>query len=405
MRKIVYLSLFLLLIFSLFLFQPRLMRTQAEGDGCTELIVNGNMETGAGWHFPVTAVQGGYSADQFFSPARSARLGIVSGENKYAYSSMNQGVTIPAGAHLVLSWHAYPLSQPLDANDLQYVQVRDKNGRLHTIWSGKRNDAAWLTCSYDTSEYLDQAITLYFGVKNDGANGISAMYVDDVSLQVCSSPPTVLQGCQPVQTTPTPSPTPTSAPTLTPTPAFTPTPTATPTVTPTPAPTQPPCQQLIQNPDFDNGYDGWTQNLYLTASYRDETGEEHEGAWFGGAEYVDQYLFQDVTLPAGNPAARLNFLWAMDPADGMAAGDALTITLRSPDDAILATLLTLDQNSTPGRWQAAEFDLGPYIGQTMRFHAQARTNATTTSWYLDQITLTNCTQQEHTTYLPWVMRE
>ena len=178
-----------------------------------------------------------------------------------------------------------------------------------------------------------------------------------------------------------------------------------PAATPTPAPTQPPCQQLIQNPDFDNGYDGWTQNLYLTASYRDETGEEHEGAWFGGAEYVDQYLFQDVTLPAGNPAARLNFLWAMDPADGMAAGDALTITLRSPDDTILATLLTLDQNSTPGRWQAAEFDLGPYIGQTVRFHAQARTNATTTSWYLDQITLTNCAQQEHVTYLPWVMRE
>jgi hypothetical protein len=255
---------------------------------------------------------------------------------------------------------------------------------------------------------LDQAITLYFGVKNDGVNGVSAMYVDDVSLQVCSSPPTVLQGCQPVQTTPTPSPapspTPTSTPSFTPTPAFTPTPTATPLPTPTPAPTQPPCQQFIQNPDFDDGYDGWTQNLYLTASYRDEAGEEHEGAWFGGAEYVDQYLYQDVTLPAGSPAARLNFLWAMDPAAGLGPGDALTITLRSPDDVILATLLTLDQNSAPSRWQTASFDLSPYIGQTVRFHAQATTNATVTSWYLDQITITTCTQQERAIYLPWIVK-
>ena len=146
------------------------------------------------------------------------------------------------------------------------------------------------------------------------------------------------------------------------------------------------------------------QNLYVTASYQDDVGEVHEGAWFGGAEYVEQYLYQDVSIPAGSPAAQLSFLWAMDPAQGLGPGDALTITLRSPDDTVLTTLLTLDQNSAPGRWQTAEFDLSPYIGQTVRFHARASTNATTTSWYLDRILLYNCKQQGHTTYLPWIVK-
>ena len=161
----------------------------------------------------------------------------------------------------------------------------------------------------------------------------------------------------------------------------------------------PPCQQLIQNPDFDHGYDGWTQNLYLTARYKDETGQEHEGAWFGGAEYVDQYLYQDVTIPAGSSSARLSFLWVFDPGEGIGPGEALTITLRRTDGAVLATLITLDQTSTPRRWQSANFDLSPYIGQTVRFYARATTNASVTSWYLDQIQIFNC-GLDYQTYLP-----
>ena len=368
----------------------------------TDLVINGDMEDDAGWVFPATAVQGGYSSDEYVSPIRSARLGIVSGANKYAYSSMHQIIDVPdlpAGGSLVLSWDAHWLSQPLDNSDLQYVQIRDGNGALHTIWSGKRNEADWLACSYNVNAYAGQNITLYFGVKNDGAGGITAMYVDDVSLVLSTSEQTALQGCAPFEATPTPV-TPTLSPTSTPTATLTPMPTA----TPTPTPSGPPCQQLIQNPEFDQGYAGWMQNLYVTASYQDDVGEVHEGAWFGGAEYVEQYLYQDVSIPAGSPAAQLSFLWAMDPAQGLGPGDALTITLRSPDDTVLTTLLTLDQNSAPGRWQTAEFDLSPYIGQTVRFHARASTNATTTSWYLDRILLYNCKQQGHTTYLPWIVK-
>ena len=402
MRKIPFLLLTIPLIVSLFLFHPLLSGAQAEDGDCTELIINGNMESDAGWTFPVTALQGSYSTEQYFSPFRSARLGIVSGENKYAYSSMNQSVTIPSGTQLILSWHTFPLSQPLDSSDLQYVQIRDKNGELHTIWSDRRNDTAWLTCSYDISDYLDQNITLYFGVKNDGANGRTGLYVDDVTLQVCTSPQTVLAGCQPSQTTPTPVPTPSPTPTANPTL----TPTATPMPTPTPSPTPPPCQQLIQNPNFDQGYTGWQQNLYFTARYQDEMGEEHTGAWFGGAEYTDQYLYQDVMIPDGSPASHITFLWAFAPPThgAPAPGDNLTITLRQPDDTVLQTLTIIDAASTPRRWQTSSFDISPYIGKTVRFHAQSTTGASTTSWYLDQIQLFNCASVEHTTYLPWIRK-
>jgi len=400
MRKTLLILLAIPFIACLFLFRPQLSGAQAEGDGCTELILNGDMESEAGWTFPVTALQGGYSTELFFSPSRSARLGIISSENKYAYSSMNQSVTTPSGTHMILSWHTFPLSQPLDSGDLQYAQIRDNNGALHTIWSGRRNDTAWLTCSYDVSDYLDQNITLSFGVKNDGVNGRTGLYVDDVKLQVCTSPQTILNGCQPLQPTPTP------VPTSSPTPIFTPTPTATPMPTPTPTSTPPPCQQLIQNPDFDQGYTGWQQNLYFTARYRDETGEEHTGAWFGGAEYTDQYLSQDVLIPDDSQAARIEFLWAFAPPTqgAPAPDDHLIITLRQPDDTVLQTLMTIDAGSAPRRWRKATFNLRPYIGKNIRFHAQSTTEAATTSWYLDQIQIFNCAQQEHATYLPWIVK-
>ena len=163
------------------------------------------------------------------------------------------------------------------------------------------------------------------------------------------------------------------------------------------------CRQLIQNPDFVNGYEGWTQNLYLTARYQDELGETHEGAWFGGAQYVDQFLYQDVAIPADSPTARLSFLWAMDPSESIGPGEALTITLRQPDDTLLRTLMVIDEHSMPRQWQTASFDLSSFVGQTVRIHAQAVTTSSTTSWYLDQVRLIDC-EWEYAVYLPRITR-
>ena len=228
MRKL--LGLTCLLLVSLLLFGG--LQPVSAGDGaddCTELVINGDMEGDTAWDFPVTVNRGGYSPAQFYSPARSARLGIVEGNNVADLSSMRQAITVPSGAQLVLSWNSYPLSQPQDNQDLQMAILGPDNSVKLRVWNDFRNDAQWLSCGFDVSEFLGRDIALYFGVKNDGSGGLTAMYVDDVSLKVCQTRQTTSEGC--FVSTPDVTPTPTA--TTTPTPIQTPTPTLTATPTPT----------------------------------------------------------------------------------------------------------------------------------------------------------------------------
>ncbi len=361
-----------------------------------ELIINGDMENDQGWVFPVTAAPGGYVTDHYLSPQRSARMGLTAGPNRFAFSSMRQTVDIPAlppQGSLVLRWATLLRSVPVDPNDRQYLLIQNDRNEYETLWSlSGGNTPSWQQCSFDLRSYAGQTITLHFGVKNDGQNGLSAMYVDDVSLLWNEEPQQALQGCVPI--TPTPGPSPTVSPTATPTPAATPSPSPTPSPFP-PTPTVPPtstpgtCHQLLQNPGFQQGYQGWHQNLYLTASYTDTKGETHLAAWLGGADFVDQYLYQDATLPAGR-GAHLTLHWALEPGQHMAPGEALTLTLRTPQGQILAPLLQINQESPARDWRTALYDLSPYAGQRVRVHARAITQTGAPSWYLDDIQLYDC---------------
>ena len=48
----------------------------------------------------------------------------------------------------------------------------------------------WLAANYDLSLLKGQPIRVVFAVNNDGVAGSTAMYVDDVSIQACQTPPT-----------------------------------------------------------------------------------------------------------------------------------------------------------------------------------------------------------------------
>jgi hypothetical protein len=384
-----------------------LARPLANGRGandCREWLQNGDMEGDGGWVFPVTAATGGYSTDVAYSPVRSARLGITTGANVMATSSMRQTVTLPSEGHMVLSWYAYPLSRPRDGTDLQMASLFNAGAtaELRRLWSDVREDAAWLRCRYDISSFRGQTITVYFGVRNNGLNGKTAMYVDDVSLQVCPQPPAVEEGCT-LSITPTPSPTPTATATLSPTPSPTstssptPTPIPRPTSTPTPSPTPGPlCRQLVRNPEFtegSNGYAGWHQNLLLTSTFTDTLGIGRTAAWFGGTEAATHFLYQDIAIPADATTAQLSYLWALNPPTfntPLAPGEALTLTLRRPDDEMLALLQVIDGQSERRRWRQATIDLSSFAGQTVRLHALAQTEITTTSWYLDRVLVFTC---------------
>lgn len=435
-----YLYVFLLsLLFTLALLWPRPPANQAQGD-CTEWVVNGDMEGAGGWNFPATAVQGAYSSEQFLSPQRSARLGIVDGDPIFSFSSMRQTLKIPAGEHLYLQWHMWPRSAPFDSEDLQYLQILQPPylTLLRTVWDDVRDDQTWVTCSYDISEFLNQDIVLNFGVRNSDSGGVTSMYVDDVSVRVCAAPQIVIEGCllaTPTATptltatntpTTTPTATATPTPTTTPTPTVTPTLTASPTATATPSPTSsltptltplpsatstppPACQELLSNPDFkagDDGYEGWMQNLYLTATYTDTVGTSYHGAWFGGATYTDQYLYQDVaSVPAG-ANLQLSLSWVLDAAGEtvLTAEEAITITLRQLDDTVIDTVARFGGEAERRHWQTLTSNLSPATGAPLRLYFQARTSHHPVSWYVTNVQLTACGNQV-LLYLPVVLRE
>ncbi len=414
-------------------------------DDCTELLFNGDMENVHGWIFPSN--RGEYATDQFLSPTRSARLGMVAG-GQVTFSSLRQDVNVPAGAQLLLKWHIYPRSEPFDGGDRMLASILDAttSAELRRVWTDMRDDRAWVACSYDVSAFLDRAIKVNFSVMNDAHNGFSEMYVDDVSLLVCNVPQPTLEGCLLATPTPTTTPTatpaatatptptatptasptdaPTATPTATPTPTSTPTatstlttdPTAThtPTATPTPTPTLPvssECQQLVVNPDFDqgsSGYDGWAGNLLLTTAFQDVDGLRLRGAWFGGASASDHYLYQDIDIPASAPAAALSYWWALNPGAGdppLGPDEALTVSLRRPDDGtLLQTVQVIGGDAQPRRWQLAEIDLAAYRGQQVRLHFAALTDLTAASWHLDLVKIDTCLPA-HRLYTPLLWRE
>jgi Leucine-rich repeat (LRR) protein len=178
---------------------------------CEEGIVNGDFEASSGWEIPITVYRAAYSTAEAHRGSRSMRVGIVNAsENVYSYSSARQEVTIPADADsATLGFWLFPLSgeasrraptlpeRPLApsveeaalADDAQYVLILDENDVwIDTVLWQRRNDRAWTYHQADLLDYAGRTIQLQFGVYNDGLGGATGMYVDDVSVEACTTP-------------------------------------------------------------------------------------------------------------------------------------------------------------------------------------------------------------------------
>ena len=172
---------------------------------CTEKFGNNSFETNTAWEIPITAFSAGYSVDQAHTGARSMRSGIVhAAHNRYSYSDFRQAVTIPTRAtSATLSMWLYPssgeaaaltaqrptgelLNTAALAGDVQYVLILDVHGNwIDTLVWQRSNAQAWSQSTFDLTAYAGTTIQIQFGVYNDGWNGITSMYVDDVTMQVC----------------------------------------------------------------------------------------------------------------------------------------------------------------------------------------------------------------------------
>lgn len=239
--------------------QPLQPAAQVCGDG----LGNGGFEQNTDWTLPGTAYPAAYSDAEAHSGERSLRAGIViTADNRFSYSSANQTIVLPTvvptdvqTATLTLWWwpistegNLTPTVQAAEAVDLamlqaivdnetpaapvaddrQYVILTNENDKVITqlLWT-RSNAQEWQQASFDLTPYLGRALRLHIGVINDGAGGVTAMFVDDVALEHCKSrPDSVYMPLIRYQPTLTPTLEPTVTPTVTVAPTPTPTSTA-----------------------------------------------------------------------------------------------------------------------------------------------------------------------------------
>jgi hypothetical protein len=155
---------------------------------CDEALANGGFEGDSGWAILQTPYEAGYSAERSYEGARSMRLGIPpGGANTYSFSSVEQSVAIPPDATSAsLSYWVYRVSGDT-ANDYFDVLL-NLNGE--TTWSDlirERTDAQnWVRMEHDLSAYKGRTVTLRWRVYNDGYGGVTAAWLDQVSLWICT---------------------------------------------------------------------------------------------------------------------------------------------------------------------------------------------------------------------------
>ena len=176
-------------------------------DRCTDLIVNGGFEDNDGWQINANAFPARYVISPVYSGLRAMQIGIVRPQdNVYSYSSIQQTLFIPAGPPSVaLSFQLFATTtgtraaaltpppvvptSPLDraklSDDVQMVLLFDSSGQQHVLLFQRQWYSQWQRHVIDLSAFRGQAVTLYFGVFNNGAGGITGMAVDDVAVTYC----------------------------------------------------------------------------------------------------------------------------------------------------------------------------------------------------------------------------
>lgn len=134
----------------------------------------------------------GYSMAVVRSGSWSMRLGITYQADAQSYSSIYEEVIIPASAaSATLSFWYYPICQDAYPWDWQEVIIFNQSwGYItHAMPRMCSDSQTWTHHTFDLTAYKGQTIILHFNVYNDGI-GIgelykTAMYVDDVSVEVC----------------------------------------------------------------------------------------------------------------------------------------------------------------------------------------------------------------------------
>jgi hypothetical protein len=173
---------------------------------CYEDIANSDFEVIGAWTIPPTFYSAGYSQVQANSGIQSMRTGIIDPTvNKYSYSDFRQAVTIPYNAtSATLRFWIYPSSgepTPLAVAkpevgmnikevtlsvDVQYLVILDAYYNiLETMLWQRENTQTWTLVERNLMGYAGRTVYLQYGTFNNGFDGTTSMFVDDVSVEIC----------------------------------------------------------------------------------------------------------------------------------------------------------------------------------------------------------------------------
>jgi hypothetical protein len=380
--------------------------------GCSNSFYNSDFElVDSGWSIPVTAFSARYSWDVAYSGNQSLRTGIVdTAKNIYSFSDGWQLAYIPSNAtSATLNMRIYPnSSQVLAGNetaaamlpaapqagemfgetalagDMQYVLLLDQYGYiLETLWWERWNYTTWMPLSFDLSDYAGSYVRIQFGTYNDGYDGITAMYVDDTFLDVCTG------------TTPSPTPTPG------------------PTPVPQPTPVPGTCNEGFLNTGFEND-EGWDIPITVfSAGYSTDAAHTGVRSMRNGIPYyvMDRYSYSDAYQVASIPLTvdtSTIGMWIYPISGELAtasvenqptaelltsetsAGDVQYVLVLDKYGNWIDTLLWQRKNSQV--WTFHEFDVSKWIGTTIRLQFGVYNNGYggATSMYVDDTSLQLC---------------
>ena len=118
------------------------------------------------------------------------RLGVTAWSDAEGHSWVYQEVAISEDVKsATLSFWYYPICKDGLPYDWQEAIIYDHTLSNMLAWAMPKvcsDSQTWTHHTFDLTPYKGQTIIVYFNVYNDGVGGLkSAMYVDDVSVQVC----------------------------------------------------------------------------------------------------------------------------------------------------------------------------------------------------------------------------
>jgi hypothetical protein len=377
--------------------------------GCSNAFVNSDFElVDRGWSIPVTAFSARLSSKQYISPVQSMRTGSIDeAKNIYSYSDAWQLATIPSNAtSATLNMSVFhqstgtlassvqevkmpdapvagmKFSELTLAEDVSYVLVLNQWGYIkETLYWERSNDQVWTPLSFDLTEYAGKTIRIQFGTFNNGYGGVTAMFVDDATFDICTG-----------GATPGPTPTP-------------------PAPTPTPVPGT--CTEAFENNSFEIN-DAWGIPVTVfSADYSTDAAHTGVRSMRNGIPYYvhDRYSYSDAyqlaSMPLTVDTATIG-MWIY-PISGEVTSNQ---TADRPTASLLSTeaagndvqyVLVLDrygnwidtllwQRKNSQTWTFHQFDVSDWIGTTIRLQFGVYNNGYggATSMYVDDTTLQLC---------------